>query len=103
MIQSADMPIIKSAIKKLRKDKKRTVINRRKENVLRDTLKKARKTPNAKNIQEAESIIDKAAKNHLIHKNKAARLKSKLAKLLIKKPAKTPKKAKTASKKAKKT
>lgn len=103
MIQSVDMPIIKSAIKKLRKDKKRTVINRQKENVLKDALKKARKTPNVKNVQEAESIIDKAAKSNLIHKNKAARLKSKLAKLAVKKSIKAPKKTKTTSKKSKKT
>lgn len=97
------MPIIKSAIKKLRKDKKRTALNRQKEKTLKEALKKAIKTPTAQNVQKATSLIDKAAKNHLIHKNKAARLKSKLAKLLVKKIVKASKRAKKPSKKSKKS
>lgn len=75
------MPVIKSAIKKLRRDKKVTVAN----NVLRASanraLKLAKKQKTAKAISAAVSQIDKAVKKNLIHKNRAARIKSALSKL----------------------
>ncbi|OGH48210.1 MAG: hypothetical protein A3A51_04260 [Candidatus Levybacteria bacterium RIFCSPLOWO2_01_FULL_39_10] len=75
------MPVTKSAKKKLRKDR-----NRKKENLkfaseYKEALKKARKSPTAKNVSEAFKKIDKATKKNLIHKNKAGRLKSSLSKL----------------------
>lgn len=85
------MPIIKSAKKKLRKDKKRTVQNQERENNLKDIVKKVTKNPSEKLLREAVSIVDKATKRNIIHKNKASRIKSKLAKLLAK-PKKSPKK-----------
>ena len=54
------MPIIKSAKKKLKQDK-------------------AKKEPKANNLKKAYSLLDKAAKRKIIHKNKASRLKSQLA------------------------
>lgn len=96
------MPVIKSAIKKLRADKKRTAHN----NVLRASLeqaiKKAKKeTRDFKVIMAAQSAIDKAVKNNLLHENKAARLKAKLSKNA--KPAKTTPVAKSPKKSAVKT
>ena len=79
------MPIIKSAIKKLRKDRKRVRINDQKRLALRRSIKKAKKSKKEMDVRAAISLIDKASKNHLIHKNKAARLKSTLAKLKISK------------------
>lgn len=72
------MPIIKSAIKKVRKDKKRAALNSILSNRLKDALKKTKK--GAFNISEVFSAIDKAAKKGIIHKNKAARLKSEVSK-----------------------
>ena len=74
------MPIIKSAIKKVRKDKVRTDRNRKRETALKALIKKARVQKSAKNLQAVFSALDKAAKVHLIHPNKAARLKSRLSK-----------------------
>lgn len=74
------MPIIKSAIKKVRKDKKRTARNKKRETVLKSLVKKARTSKAAKDLTAAFSALDKAAKVHLIHPNKAARLKSRLSK-----------------------
>ncbi|MCL5784843.1 MAG: 30S ribosomal protein S20 [Patescibacteria group bacterium] len=74
------MPIIKSAIKKVRKDKVRTARNKKRENTLKSLVKKARVTKTAKDLQAAFSALDKAAKVKLIHPNKAARLKSRLSK-----------------------
>ena len=74
------MPLIKSAIKKARKDKLRTSRNKKRELVLKTLIKKARAVKTAKNLQAVFSALDKAAKVHLIHPNKAARLKSRLTK-----------------------
>lgn len=74
------MPIIKSAIKKVRKDKTRTVRNKKRENALKLAVKQARASKGAKQLQAAFSALDKAAKVKLIHPNKAARIKSRLSK-----------------------
>lgn len=74
------MPIIKSAIKKVRKDKVRTNRNKKRADALKDLIKKVRTTKSAKDLQAAFSTLDKAAKVKLIHPNKAARLKSRLSK-----------------------
>ncbi len=73
------MPIIRSAIKKVRKDKLRTARNKKRELTLKSAVKKARASKSAKDIQAAFSALDKAAKVKLIHPNKAARLKSRLS------------------------
>ena len=82
------MPIIKSAKKKLRGDKKRESLNKKLASILSSSIKKAKKQPTEKNIIDAISSVDKSAKKNIIHKNKAARLKSKLSKLLIKRQIK---------------
>lgn len=76
------MPIIKSAIKKVRKDKVRTLRNSKREASLKALIKKMRISKSAKDLQAVFSALDKAAKVHLIHPNKAARLKSRLSKLV---------------------
>lgn len=79
------MPVIKSAIKKLRQDRK----HERENDIIRKTLKEsirtAKKTKSGKSVAKAVSVVDKAAKKNIIHKNKAARMKSNLTK--IAKPA----------------
>lgn len=74
------MPIIKSAIKKVRKDKTRTARNKKRELILKSLIKKARSSKKASDLEAAFSALDKAAKVKLIHPNKAARLKSRLSK-----------------------
>ncbi len=76
------MPIIKSAQKKLRKDVKRTVANRSIKTTLKKALKESTTHPTPENVSLAYKAADKAAKRHLIHKNKAARIKSAISKLL---------------------
>jgi len=75
------MPITKSAIKKLRQDKKKTQLRKTKLDQLKRIIKLVKKTKKSTDLVKAVSLIDKAVKNKLIHKNKAARLKSSLAKL----------------------
>ena len=81
------MPIIKSAIKKVRKDKKRTNVNELYIKAYQTTLKKIRKGgSDAKNlISIFYSQVDKAVKHHVIQKNKAIRLKSRVSKKILKK------------------
>ena len=73
------MPVIKSAIKKLRKDRKREKVNDAQRAALESAIRKARKSPSK--INAAFSAIDRAVKKNIIHKNKAARIKSSLSKL----------------------
>lgn len=90
------MPITKSAKKSMR-----VGFAKRTRNVSQKTkLKEVLKEVNEKNLSEAYSYIDKASKKHLIHKNKAARLKSSLAKKF--KNVKTTKAIKVTKPKAKK-
>lgn len=79
------MPIIKSAIKKVRKDKVRTIRNKKRATTVKNIVRDTRKNPILKNLSMAFSALDKAAKVNLIHKKKAARLKSRLSKLLVSK------------------
>lgn len=84
------MPVIKSAIKKLRKDRALELRNDEFRAQLKDTLRKVRKnTSDLSVLQEAYSVVDKAAKKNLIHKNKAARMKAQIAKTI--RPAKVSK------------
>lgn len=87
------MPVIKSAKKKLRQDKKRKGQNDTIRVLLQRFVKQAMKSPSEKTVKDATRIVDKAAKKNIIHKNKASRIKSTLAKLLGKKRVKKEKKA----------
>ena len=79
------MPITKQAAKKLRRDRTIQIRNARVRRDVREAVKAVRKHPTEKALSLAAKTLDKAAKTHVVHKNKAARLKSRLAKLLGKK------------------
>lgn len=74
------MPVIKSAIKKLRQNRTKQAFNLIKKTQLKKVLDGYRKKPNVKGLSEAFSNLDKAQKSGILHKNKVARLKSRLAK-----------------------
>src|SRR3990167_1030975 len=81
------MPIIKSAKKRVKVAAKAQARNQRTKRQLRDSLKnyaKALETGKAAEINKAQAAayqaLDIAAKKAVIHRNKAARFKSKLAK-----------------------
>jgi small subunit ribosomal protein S20 len=96
------MPLIKSAKKKLRQDKKRQKRNKSTKDFLKEVLKKARQNPTVESIRVAVKTTDKAVKKQLIHKNKAARVKSSLSKLISGEAKPTPVKTKKAVTKKKK-
>ena len=78
------MPITKRAIKKLRHDRKRAVQTDKVRQNLRKLIKAARVSPGKKSLNAVFTALDKAVGTHVVHKNKAARLKSRLSKLLAK-------------------
>lgn len=75
------MPVIKSAIKKYRRDKKKEKENNVFRKKLSDSIRAAKKQKTSKTVAQAFSIVDKAVKKNMLHKNKAARIKSSLSKL----------------------
>lgn len=75
------MPIIKSAKKALRQNKKRAGLNLGKKLALKNLIKKIKKSKSKKDIVMLYSLADKAAKAGIIHKNKAARIKSQISRL----------------------
>ena len=83
------MPTLKSASKRLRQNIKRKAANRQKVAKMRTEIKKTigsiadGKVEDAKKqFVTAAKSIDKTAKKNIIHPNKAARQKSRLAKKL---------------------
>ena len=85
------MPIIKSSIKDLRRTERRSAKNRAAQGKLRSTLKRARVAVAAgqteaaqKAVAEALPVIDRAPGKGILHKNAAARHKSRLMQRLAK-------------------
>lgn len=73
----------KSALKRIRSSETKKIRNRYQHKSTRTAIKKLRETTNKKEAAElfktVSSMLDKLAKNNVIHKNKAANLKGKLA------------------------
>jgi len=101
------MPIIKSAKKALRVGRRRKIENDLIRAKVKSAIKGAKSSITNKKDDVASKIetlykeLDSAAKNNVIHRNKAARLKSRITKAASKTET-TPAK-KTAKKKTKKT
>jgi len=96
------MPVTVSAKKALRRDRRRTIINKRLKTKVKVAIKTVQQKPTPKNLSQAFSLLDQAKKKKLIHKNKAARLKSQLSQLLKKKKPATTKAKSTKTAKASK-
>jgi ribosomal protein S20 len=79
------MPLTKSAIKKARVDKRRTLSNLTAKGRLKTTIKDARANPSLETLKKLYSAMDKAVKHHLVAKGHASRLKSRISKLSKKK------------------
>jgi small subunit ribosomal protein S20 len=75
------MPNIKSAKKKMRQDKKRQEVNSAYKSRYKKAVKKYVSKPTKEQLKETVSLVDRAAKKGVIHKNKASRLKARLSKV----------------------
>lgn len=80
------MPNTSSAKKALKQDRSRAVANNRQ----RTALKRALKVAGLESVSATVSLIDKAVKNHLLHRNTAARMKAGLSKTVGVATAKRP-------------
>ena len=73
----------KSSLKRIRQEEKRRLHNRYYAKTMRNTVKKLRATTDKAEaialFPNVQKMLDKLAKRNIIHKNKAANLKSKLA------------------------
>ncbi|MFC1625838.1 30S ribosomal protein S20 [Patescibacteria group bacterium] len=78
------MPITKTAKRALRSSKKKESVNKLIKSQLEIAIRLAKKSKTKAKIIKAMSLADIAAKKKVFHKNKAARIKSSLAKLLPK-------------------
>jgi small subunit ribosomal protein S20 len=84
------MPNTKGAKKRLRQSLVRRDRNRAQKTRLRHSLRKFREAVAAKNLEQATELsrltsilLDKAAAKSVIHRNKAARLKSRMSHLIV--------------------
>ncbi len=76
------MPKHKSARKRVKTNLKRQVRNRAAKSNLKSTLKILESMPAEKreeSVRDTQSVLDKAVNRRTIHRNKAARLKSRSA------------------------
>lgn len=76
------MPILKSAKKALRAAARKRVVNLRIKKNLKKVLGDFKKKPTQKKLSLVFSALDKAVKKKVTARNKAGRLKSRLAKRL---------------------
>lgn len=76
----------KSALKRIRSSETKRLKNRYQAKTTRTYIKKLRNTTDKKEAEEllktVSSMLDKLAKNNVLHKNKVANNKSKLTKLV---------------------
>ena len=76
------MPVLPHAKKALRASKTKAQYNREVKSVAVTAMKKMTLKPSQENLTATYKAIDKATKRKVFHHNRAARLKSKMAKLL---------------------
>ena len=82
------MPKLKSSKKKMRQARAHTIHNRAQRSTIKTAVKRARATPTAETVQAAMRALDRGATKGQIHRNAAARKKSRLARLLAKQKTK---------------
>lgn len=99
------MPVTKTAKRALRSSQRKQGVNKLIDINLDRAVRTAKKSKASADVRKAISLADRAAKKHLIHKNKASRIKGIMSKLLgakAGKPTASSTKKTKATKKAKK-
>jgi ribosomal protein S20 len=74
------MPILANAKKALRVSKRKAAVNQPVRSRLKTAVDGAKKKATPESLSSAFSAVDKAVKRNIIHRKKAARIKSNLAK-----------------------
>ncbi len=78
------MPVTKTAARALRSSKRKANVNTRRWTNVETLIRLAKKEKSTDSVKKASAALDRATKEHYIHQNKAARLKSSLSKLITK-------------------
>ena len=78
------MPILRNAKKALRVSKKKTIANSQIRSKMKTAVDDMKKSPAADKLSAAFSALDRGVKKNILQKNKAARVKASLSKLLKK-------------------
>jgi small subunit ribosomal protein S20 len=78
------MPVTTTAKRALRSSKNKETVNKLIIKKLEVAVRIAKRSKTSEKVLKAVSLVDRAAKKSVIHKNKAARIKSQLSKLLVK-------------------
>ena len=78
------MPVTKTAKRALRGSAQKGIVNKLILTKLDAAIRQAKKSKTLIKITQVVSLADRAAKKRVIHKNKAARIKSQMAKLMPK-------------------
>ncbi len=84
------MPTHKSAEKRLRQSQAANIRNRAIKSQIKTSIKKVETSFDEKELKKTTSLLDKAARKRVIHKNVASRVKSRLTKLVSRKTSDTP-------------
>jgi len=77
------MPVTKTAKRALRGSRAKEIFNKFTIGKLEVAVRQAKNTKSNAKVTQAISLADRAAKRKVIHKNKAARIKSQMSKLLV--------------------
>jgi small subunit ribosomal protein S20 len=84
------VPRIKSAEKRMRQSKTHAAQNRAQRSQLRNAIKKVRSATGeaaAAAYKEAVTLLDRAGRKNIVHRNAAARTKARLARLVSGRPS----------------
>jgi small subunit ribosomal protein S20 len=84
------LPTHKSAEKRLRQSQAANIRNRAIKSQIKTSIKKVEASFDEKELKKTTSLLDKAARKRVIHKNQASRVKSRLTKLVNRKTSGTP-------------
>jgi len=97
------MPITKSARKSLKQSRKKYLLNTRVKKAVKEEIRTFKKKPTVDGFKKICQLLDTAVKKNVFHKNKTARLKSRLSKHLKEEKDKKslPRQTKSKSKRAK--
>jgi small subunit ribosomal protein S20 len=79
------LPTHKSVEKRLKTSKKANIKNKQIKTRIKTLIKKTETVSDETSLRQTTSLVDSAARKSIIHPNKAARIKSRLAKLVQKK------------------
>jgi small subunit ribosomal protein S20 len=83
------LPTHKSAEKRLRQSQAANIRNRAIKSQIKTSIKKVETSFDEKELKKTTSLLDKAARKKVIHKNVASRVKSRLTKLVNRKTSGT--------------